>query len=110
MKPLLILLAAIASEVAATASLKASEGFTRLVPSVVVVVGYGLAFYLLSLTLKLMPVGYAYAIWSGLGTVGAAALGAILFRETFDLPRILGMVLIIAGVVVMNVFSRATAG
>lgn len=103
------LIAAIACEVVATSALKASEGFSRLWPSAIVVVGYGLAFYFLSLTLRTMPVGIAYAIWSGLGIVLISAVGWLLFRQTLDLPALLGIGLILAGVLVINLFSR-TAG
>lgn len=106
---LLHLFAAIVCEVVATSALKASEGFTRLWPSVIVVVGYGLAFYFLSLTLRTMPVGIAYAIWSGLGIVLISAVGWLLFRQALDLPALLGIGLILTGVLVINLFSR-TAG
>lgn len=103
------LLVAILCEVVATSALKASEGFTRLWPSVIVVIGYGLAFYCLSMTLRTIPVGIAYALWSGIGIVLIAVVGWLFFRQTLDLPAILGMFLIIAGVLVINLFSR-TAG
>ena len=105
----LYLLAAILCEVIATSALKAAEGFTRLGPSVVVIVGYGLAFYCLSLTLRTIPVGIAYALWSGIGIVLIALAGWILYRQTLDAPAMLGMALIVAGVLVINLFSR-TAG
>jgi small multidrug resistance pump len=100
---------AILSEVIATSSLKASAGFTRPLPSVVVVVGYGAAFYFLSQTLKTIPVGVTYAIWSGLGTVLIALVGLVLYKQTLDRAAIVGMVLIIAGVLVMNLFSKSAA-
>jgi len=100
---------AILSEVIATSSLKASAGFTRPLPSVVVVVGYGAAFYFLSQTLKTIPVGVTYAIWSGLGTVLIALVGLMLYKQTLDRAAIVGMVLIIAGVLVMNLFSKSAA-
>jgi small multidrug resistance pump len=100
---------AILSEVIATSSLKASAGFTRPLPSVVVVVGYGAAFYFLSQTLKTIPVGVAYAIWSGLGTVLIALVGLVLYKQTLDRAAMLGMALIIAGVLVMNLFSKSAA-
>ncbi|WP_260706512.1 DMT family transporter [Edaphobacter flagellatus] len=100
---------AILSEVIGTSSLKASEGFTRLLPSVVVVIGYGLAFYCLSQTLKTMPVGVAYAIWSGLGTVLIALVGLVLYKQKLDSAAIVGMALIIAGVLVMNLLSKSAA-
>ncbi|NEX94952.1 multidrug efflux SMR transporter [Caulobacter sp. 17J65-9] len=104
----LFLALAIVCEVAATSALKASEGFTRPGPSVVVVIGYALAFWLLSLTLKTVPVGVAYAIWSGVGIVLIAIIGAVRFRQPLDLPAIAGMVLIMAGVLVINLFSKST--
>jgi small multidrug resistance pump len=103
------LAAAIISEVIATSSLKSSNGFTRLLPSIAVVVGYSAAFYFLSQTLKTIPLGVAYAIWSGLGTVSIAIVGVVFFRQTLDRAAIAGMTLIIAGVVVMNIFSRSAA-
>lgn len=103
------LAAAICSEVIATSSLKASDGFTRLVPSIAVVVGYGAAFFFLSQTLKTIPIGVAYAIWSGLGTVLIALVGVFLYRQTLDRAAVVGMVLILTGVVVMNLFSKSVA-
>jgi Membrane transporters of cations and cationic drugs len=102
----LSLFIAIVSEVVATSALKASEGFTRLWPSVIVVAGYGLAFFCLSLTLRSMPVGIAYALWSGIGIVLIAAVGWVAFRQTLDLPALFGIGLILAGVLVINLFSR----
>ncbi|KAB2718230.1 DMT family transporter [Brucella intermedia] len=100
-----ILAIAIVSEVIGTLSLKASEGFTRLGPSMIVIVAYGLAFYFLSLTLKSIPVGIAYAVWSGIGVTLVALIGWLLFGQKLDLPAVLGMGLIIAGVIVLNLFS-----
>jgi len=97
---------AIVSEVIATSSLKAAEGFSRLWPSLVVVVGYLLAFYFLSLTLKTIPVGVAYAIWSGVGVVLIALSGWLFLGQSLDTPAVIGLTLIVAGVVVINVFSR----
>lgn len=108
MLPYLYLLSAIVGEVIATTALKASEGFTRLKPSIIVVLGYCVAFYCLSLTLKVIPVGVAYAIWSGLGIVLIALFSFYLYRQRLDLPGIIGMVLIIAGVCVLNLFSKTT--
>ena len=107
MKTWIILLVAILSEVIATSALKASDGFTKLGPSVLVVVGYGLAFYFLSLTLKVMSVGIAYAIWAGLGIVLTAVIGWFMFGQKLDAPALLGMGLIILGVIVINLFSNA---
>lgn len=96
------LFAAILLEIVATTSLKLSDAFTRLVPSVVVVIGYGAAFYMLSLSLKSMPLGTAYAIWSGVGTALTAIVGMILWQESVSPLRILGIAIIIAGVVLLN--------
>jgi len=97
---------AIVAEVIATSSLKAAEGFTKLGPSLLVVIGYAAAFFLLSLVLRSMTVGIAYAIWSGVGIVLLALVGAIAFREMPDAPAVIGMGLIIAGVIVIHVFSQ----
>lgn len=104
----MILGLAIVAEVIGTTALKASESFTRLVPSLIVVVGYGVAFYCLSLVLKSVPVGIAYAVWSGLGIVLITAVAWLLYGQRIDLAGVIGMSLIIAGVVVLNVFSKAT--
>lgn len=105
----LYLAIAIVFEVIATNALKASEEFTKLVPSIIVVIGYGSAFYFLSLVLKTIPVGIAYATWAGVGIALVAIVAAIAFKQIPDLPAIIGMVLIVSGVVVINVFSK-TAG
>jgi len=102
----LYLAIAIFAEVAATSALKASEEFTQLIPSIIVVVGYGIAFYLLTLVLRVMPIGITYAIWSGFGIVLVAVVGFFLYKQTPDIPAILGMCLIISGVVVIHVFSK----
>jgi small multidrug resistance pump len=102
------LLAAIMCEVIATSALKAADGFTRLGPSLVVVLGYGLAFFCLSLTLRTIPVGIAYALWSGIGIVLIALAGWVFYRQPLDWPAIIGMALIVAGVVVINLFSETT--
>ncbi|WP_441965480.1 DMT family transporter [Microvirga sp. 2MCAF38] len=101
------LFAAILCEVVATSALKASDSFSRLWPSIIVVIGYGLAFYFLSLTLRTIPVGIAYAIWSGIGIVLIALVGWILFDQKLDLAAIVGLGLIIAGVLVVNLLSKA---
>jgi small multidrug resistance pump len=98
---------AIVSEVIATSALKAADGFTRLAPSVVVVVGYGTAFYFLSLALKSVPVGIAYAIWSGVGIVLLSLIGWVLYGQRLDAPALTGMALIVAGVVILQLFSRS---
>jgi small multidrug resistance pump len=101
----LYLAIAIISEVVGTAALKASEEFTRLVPSLIVVVGYASAFYFLTLTLRTIPVGIAYAVWAGVGIVLICIVSWILYKQTLDWPAILGIGLIAAGVVVINGFS-----
>lgn len=100
---------AIVAEVIATSTLKASDGFTRLWPSVVTVLGYGIAFFALSLTLRTLPTGIAYAIWSGVGIVLISAVSWIWFRQALDLPAMIGLGLIVAGVLVVNVFSKSMA-
>lgn len=105
----LYLAGAILFEVAATSALRASDGMTRLVPTVLCLVGYAAAFYLLSLTLRTVPVGVAYAIWSGVGIVLIALIGTFWFKQPIDVAAIVGMVLIVAGVGVISLFSR-TAG
>lgn len=102
----LLLGVAIVGEVAGTSALKASDGFTRLWPICVVVVGYGLAFYLLAVTLRVLPIGVVYAVWSGVGIVLVAVVGWLFFGQRLDAPALVGMALIIAGVVVLNLFSR----
>lgn len=106
MQQWIFLAVAIVSEVIATSFLKSAEGFTRLWPSLIVVIGYLLAFYLLSLTLKTIPVGVAYAIWSGVGIVLIALSGWLFLGQLLDTPALIGLTLIIAGVAVINVFSR----
>ncbi len=96
------------AEVIATSALKASEGFTRPGPSAIVVLGYGLAFYCLSLTLKTVPVGVAYAVWSGLGIVLITVAGYVLYRQRISAAALIGMALIVAGVAVIQLFSKTT--
>jgi small multidrug resistance pump len=103
--PYLYLSIAIVSEVIGTAALKASQEFTSLVPSLIVVAGYASAFFFLTLTLRTIPVGVAYALWSGWGILLICAVSWVLFRQALDMPAILGIGLIAAGVVVINVFS-----
>ena len=105
MKYWIFLAVAILSEVIATSALKASEGFTRLAPSATVIIGYLVSFYFLSLTLKVIPVGVAYAIWSGIGVVLIALAGWWFYGQKLDLAAILGLALILTGVVVINLFS-----
>ena len=107
--PYAFLIVAILCEVVATSALKAAEGFTRVWPSVVVIVGYGLSFYFLSLTLRTIPVGIANAVWSGIGIVLIAAIGWIVYRQSLDGPAVTGITLILAGVLVIQLFSK-TAG
>lgn len=109
MQQWLFLSIAIIGEVIATSALKASEGFSRLLPSLIVVAGYATAFYFLSLTLKTIPVGVVYAIWSGAGIVLISLIAWLLYGQTLDLPAIIGMILIVAGVFVINVFSRTVS-
>lgn len=109
MKSYLFLLGAIIFEMLATTALKSSEQFSKLVPSILCVLGYILAFYFLSLTLKTMPVGVAYAIWAGLGIVLISIVGIFAFKQIPDLPAIIGMVLIVAGVLVINLFSKTAS-
>nr|WP_111929945.1 SMR family transporter [Paraburkholderia bryophila] len=109
MPPYALLGVAIVAEVIATSAMRASEGFSRLVPSAVVVIGYGIAFYCLSLTLKSIPVGIVYAVWSGAGIVLITLVALVLYRQVPDLPAIIGLGLIIAGVAVLNIFSKMQA-
>jgi small multidrug resistance pump len=102
----LYLAVAIVSEVIATSALKAAEGFTRWLPSLLVVVGYTSAFYFLSLTLRFIPLGVAYAIWSGVGVALVSVVGWVVYRQSLDLATLIGIALIAAGVVVLNLFSR----
>lgn len=104
-----LLAIAIVSEVIGTTFMKQSEGFTKLVPSLLTAIAYMVAFYCLSLTLKTIPTGVAYAIWSGSGIVLIAAVAWIVQGQKLDVPAMAGMGLIVAGVVVMNLFSKAAA-
>jgi small multidrug resistance pump len=100
---------AIVAEVIATSALKASEGFTKPLPLLITGIGYAVAFYFLALTLRTIPVGIAYAIWSGLGIVLISLIGILWFRQSLDAPAIAGLALIVAGVVVINAFSNSVA-
>ena len=100
---------AILAEVIATSALKSSEGFTRPLPSLVVALGYGVAFYFLSLVLKTVPMGVAYAIWSGVGIVLIAGIGWLVMKQPLDAPALLGIGLIVVGVAVIQLFSKSTA-
>lgn len=103
----ILLCLAILAEVIGTSALKASAGFSRLWPSFVVVAGYGTAFYFLSLALRNIPIGIAYAVWSGAGIVLIAVIGTVVFKQKLDAPALIGMSLIVAGVLVLNLFSKA---
>ncbi|MDR2367554.1 MAG: multidrug efflux SMR transporter [Deltaproteobacteria bacterium] len=107
MRNYLFLIIAIVSEVAGTSALKPSVGFTRLWPSLLVVLGYGLSFYFLSLAVRTIPIGIAYAIWSGIGTALIAVIGFAVFGQRLNLPTIAGMAMILAGVFAINFFSGA---
>lgn len=104
-----LLAIAIVAEVIATSALRASEGFTRIVPALVVLLGYGISFYCLSLTLKSLPVGIVYAIWSGVGIVLITLVAIVMYRQIPDLAAVAGLSLIVAGVVVLNLFSKMQA-
>ncbi|MFD1702421.1 DMT family transporter [Methylopila henanensis] len=105
----LYLTAAILCEVFATSAMKTTEGFTRLGPSILTILGYAVAFYFLSLTLRTIPIGVAYAVWSGAGIVLISLVGWLAFGQKLDAPAIAGVGLIVAGVVVLNLFSKAGA-
>jgi small multidrug resistance pump len=104
--PYALLAIAIVAEVIATSALRASDGFTRWLPAIVVLLGYGVSFYMLSLTLKTIPVGIVYAIWSGVGIVLITLVALVMYRQVPDLPAVVGLGLIVAGVVVLNLFSK----
>lgn len=105
----LYLAVAIVAETIATTALKSAESFTRLWPSVITVAGYAISFYLLSLTLKTLPVGIVYAVWSGVGIVLISVLGWLVHKQTLDLPALVGIAFILAGVVIINGFSSSVA-
>lgn len=107
MRHWLLLGLAIVAEVIGTSALKPSEGFSKIGPSLLVVAGYATAFYFLSQTLEIIPVGVAYALWSGLGIVLITLVAWMLFGQRPDAPAIIGMVLIVAGVLIMNLFSKS---
>jgi small multidrug resistance pump len=98
---------AIIAEVSGTLALRACESFTKLIPSVIVVIGYALAFYFMSLTLKTIPVGVTYAIWSGAGIVLIAIFGFLIFDQRLDPPAIAGIMLIVAGIVLLTTVSKS---
>ena len=105
----LLLTIAIFAEVAATSSMKLSEGFTKPFWAIATIVGFGVAFYFLSLTLKSMPTGIAYAIWAGAGIVLISLIAWLFQGQKLDTPAMVGMALIVVGVVVMNAFSKVSA-
>lgn len=105
----LYLAVAIIAEVTATSALKATEEFTKLYPSLIVIIGYGVAFYFMTLVLRTIPVGITYAVWSGLGVVLVAIVGAVLYKQIPDVAAIIGMGLIITGVLVIHVFSKSAS-
>jgi small multidrug resistance pump len=107
MKTAIIFFFAVLSEVIATSALKFSEGFTKLIPSIIVILGYGTSFYLLSLSLKVIPIGTAYALWSGIGIVLTVIAGIVLWRETMDWARGIGILLIMLGILTINLFSKS---
>ncbi|ELZ17082.1 quaternary ammonium compound-resistance protein [Natrinema thermotolerans DSM 11552] len=109
MHPYVLLAGAILSELFGTTALKLSDGFSQPVPSIGVILGYGTAFYLLSLTLEELPMGVVYGTWAALGIVGAAGIGAVIFDEPVDLAGLLGIGLIIGGVYCVNVVSQMSA-
>ena len=103
----LALAIAIVAEVIGTTALKASTEFTRLWPSLIVVVGYGTAFYFMSISMRVLPVGIMYAIWAGMGIVLVSIIGWVIYRQALDIAAIIGIGLIIAGVIMINVFSKS---
>ncbi len=105
----LYLAVAIIAEVTATSALKASEEFTKLYPSLIVIIGYGVAFYFMTLVLRTIPIGITYAVWSGLGIVLVAIVGAVLYKQIPDIAAIIGMGFIITGVLVIHVFSKTAS-
>ncbi len=109
MQSWLFLFGAIAAEVIGTTALKATHGFTRLAPSVVVVAAYALAFYLLSRTMQTIPMSISYAVWSGVGIVLITLIGYVVYHQSLDLPALVGLALILAGVLVIHLFSKSVA-
>jgi small multidrug resistance pump len=103
----LLLAAAIVAEVVATSALAKTDGFTQLWPSLIAAIGYGIAFFLLSLVTRTIPVGIVYAVWSGAGIVLVAMAGWLLFGQKLDLPAVIGLIMIIAGVLIINLLSKS---
>lgn len=108
MKNFLFLGIAILFEIIATSALKKSEEFSKLIPSIITIVGYCGAFYFLSFAIRTIPIGIAYAIWSGVGIVLITIIGAVFFKQIPDLPAIIGLSLILIGVIIINLFSKTT--
>ena len=104
--PYIYLAIAIVAEVAATSALKASEEFTKWLPSIIVIVGYGIAFYCLSVVLKSIPVGITYAIWSAMGIALVTIIAAVLYKQVPDLAAVVGILFIVTGVAILNLFSK----
>ncbi len=102
----LYLAIAVIAEVVATSALKATEGFTKLIPTIIVAIGYGMAFYFLTLVLKTIPLGITYAVWSGLGIILVTIIGIFLYKQIPDIPAIIGISLILSGVIVIHIFSK----
>lgn len=102
----LFLAIAVVAEVIATMALKSSLGFTKLIPSLIVVVGYGISFYFFALVIQIMPIGIAYSLWAGLGIFLVTLVGAFKFQQIPDIPAMIGMLLIVCGVIVINLFSN----
>ena len=109
MQGLMLLLLSIVAEVIATTTLKATEGFSRFWPSLIVIIGYAISFWGLSQVVKVMPLGIAYAIWSGLGIVLVSIAAIFIYQQKLDLPAVIGMMLIIAGVLVINLLSKSSS-
>ena len=103
------LVIAIVGELIATSALKESEGFTHLKPAIISIIGYGITFYFLSLSIKQVPIGIAYAVWAGLGIILVTLVGFFRFRQSLDLPAIIGVILIVLGVIIVNGFSNSIA-
>lgn len=110
MHPMLLLMLAILTEVIGTTALKYSIAFTKLVPSLIVVVGYGISYYLFAIALKSIPLGASYAIWSGVGTAGTVLISLYMLHEKMDLPLVIGVALILLGVLVMSFSKCITTG
>lgn len=109
MQNIIFLFVAIFLEVIATTTLKASHNFTRLIPTVITLIGYAGAFYFLSLTLRTIPIGIAYALWSGIGIVAVTVAAYFIYQQKLDWPAILGIILILIGVLVIQLFSKSSA-